>query len=566
MNRDGELPASAFKWTLVFHHDSHVHDGPPLAEGVTSGSFTLPTTGETADNVWYRLYLTVTDSKGLTNTVYRDILPRKTTVSFATNPAGLQVVVDGKTFSTQQSLSIIGVEGITREISVPSPQTIDGITYEFESWSQGGSASQTIATPADDVTYTATFTATSKPNQPDNSAFYRAINLHGDALTIDGYSWEGSNADNLTHNGYTFTDNNVALSPETDESRTAMIRSSVYAQNLSLSLSSVPDGNYDVYLYVWEDNDPQTYTIYLQGNAVKQNHYSGAAGTWEKIGPYTIAANNGAIELTTSGGDANISGIEIWKSTNTPPTPGTATYAINAGGGASGAFTEDSYFNGGLVYATDASVNGSNEISPAPENVYQTERYGNFTYTFPNLKAGQAYTVRLHFAENWFNEAGQRLFNVTINGNQELANYDIFAAVGEKNKAIVKEFLAQANSQGEIVIDFSSVLDNALVDGIEIKELSTASARVRIESSRVSMSVHPNPADEAFTVSYEAAAAETVKLTITDMYSRTYSQTTHSAQPGTNNFVVQSGTMPSGTYLVTIRNGNEVLVEKVFIR
>ena len=41
--------------------------------GATSGSFTIPTTGETATNVWYRIYLTVRDSGGLTHTTLRDV-------------------------------------------------------------------------------------------------------------------------------------------------------------------------------------------------------------------------------------------------------------------------------------------------------------------------------------------------------------------------------------------------------------------------------------------------------------------------------------------------------------
>ena len=44
---------------------------------VMKGSFTIPIEGEVSANVWYRLYLTVTDSGGLTYTSYRDIYPQK---------------------------------------------------------------------------------------------------------------------------------------------------------------------------------------------------------------------------------------------------------------------------------------------------------------------------------------------------------------------------------------------------------------------------------------------------------------------------------------------------------
>ena len=39
---DGNLPASAFSWTVLFHHDTHTHPELGPINGVTSGSFTPP--------------------------------------------------------------------------------------------------------------------------------------------------------------------------------------------------------------------------------------------------------------------------------------------------------------------------------------------------------------------------------------------------------------------------------------------------------------------------------------------------------------------------------------------
>ena len=47
--------------------------------------------------------------------------------------------------------------------------------------------------------------------------------------------------------------------------------------------------------------------------------------------------------------------------------------------------------------------------NPAPEIVYQSERWGtNFSYTFSNLTVGAAYYVRLHFSEHNWTNVGQR--------------------------------------------------------------------------------------------------------------------------------------------------------------
>ena len=86
---DGARPPSAFTWRVDFHHDTHAHPFLPATSGMTSGTFVIPTTGETAANVWYRLFLTVTDSGGRTHTVQRDIVPRVVRLTLATSPTAL---------------------------------------------------------------------------------------------------------------------------------------------------------------------------------------------------------------------------------------------------------------------------------------------------------------------------------------------------------------------------------------------------------------------------------------------------------------------------------------------
>ncbi|MBT1699017.1 PQQ-dependent sugar dehydrogenase [Fulvivirgaceae bacterium PWU4] len=152
---DGILPASRFTWFADFHHDTHRHDGPPVASGTRSGSFTVPVRGETSDNVWYRLYLVVTDSQGASDTAYRDIHPRKSTFTLVSQPEGLQVSLDGLPVNTP--LAVVGVERLERTIGVVTPQVVDGKTYIFSAWLHGGAESQVISTPLEDTSYTAVY-------------------------------------------------------------------------------------------------------------------------------------------------------------------------------------------------------------------------------------------------------------------------------------------------------------------------------------------------------------------------------------------------------------------------
>lgn len=123
--------------------------------GSTGGTFVIPNTGETSANVFYRIYLTVRDSGGLTQTSYRDIDPRTATITLSGSPAGLTVTLDGQPHAAPYS--VLSVGGMLRTIGASSPQTVGGTTYYFRAWSDGGKATHTITTPATNTNYTVTF-------------------------------------------------------------------------------------------------------------------------------------------------------------------------------------------------------------------------------------------------------------------------------------------------------------------------------------------------------------------------------------------------------------------------
>ena len=152
--KTASLPAGALSWQINFHHDTHKHDEPPIS-GVSAGSFLIPNEGETSPNVWYRIILTATDSKGMTGKDSVDVNPRKSTFNFATNPPGLQILLDGQPLQTPAS--VISVEGMLRTIGVVTPQVKNEVTHIFESWSNGGPATQTLATPTYNLSLTAQF-------------------------------------------------------------------------------------------------------------------------------------------------------------------------------------------------------------------------------------------------------------------------------------------------------------------------------------------------------------------------------------------------------------------------
>ena len=146
---DGALPDSMFAWEVVFHHETHVHPGPSADQGVSSGSFIIPSSGEISPDVFYRLYLYAHDAFGALDTDSVDVYPRLTTFIINTQPQGLGVTVGGQ--PVQAPDTVLGVEGIIREIGAPYTQ----LGYFFSHWSNNGPLDQTFATPVDDTTFTA---------------------------------------------------------------------------------------------------------------------------------------------------------------------------------------------------------------------------------------------------------------------------------------------------------------------------------------------------------------------------------------------------------------------------
>lgn len=135
-----------------------------------------------------------------------------------------------------------------------------------------------------------------------------------------------------------------------------------------------------------------------------------------------------------------------------------ANIAINSGGPAVGSFVADTDFAGGRNGSVSKFVDLSSVTNPAPEQVYLTQRVGtgvgSFGYFIPNLIPGATYNVRLHFAEGFFTTSGSRVFNVVLNGQNVLSNFDIAAAAGGANKAVVKEFSVKADRYGLVMLQF----------------------------------------------------------------------------------------------------------------
>ncbi|MBF9236253.1 carbohydrate binding domain-containing protein [Hymenobacter sp. BT683] len=235
------------------------------------------------------------------------------------------------------------------------------------------------ATTSAPVAVTVAATTTSPTPAPTTGTFYRALNLGGPALTIDGRAWEAAaGASGFTTNAPSWSSPTGALSPATDAARATMLRTVLFGTGPTLALA-VPSGSYNVYLYIWEDNAPAIVNIQVEGRTVRTGYSTGSAGHWERLGPYAANVTDGTLNVSTSGENVNLSGLEIYKATsttaNTAPvvqlsapataTAGTALALTATASDANGTVARVEFFSGATKLGEDTTAPYAFSFAPA---------------------------------------------------------------------------------------------------------------------------------------------------------------------------------------------------------
>jgi hypothetical protein len=147
------------------------------------------------------------------------------------------------------------------------------------------------------------------------------------------------------------------------------------------------------------------------------------------------------------------------------PAQPTVIWAVNAGGpkytdGQGIVYRGNTQFSTGGAYTTTAAIAGTTD-----DRLYQSERYGDFSYTIP--VANGDYLVTLKFAEIYWTQPGQRVFNVLLEGVKVISNLDLVAKVGPNTAYDVT--LPVHVTDGKLNIKFKSVVDYAKVSAIMVQ-------------------------------------------------------------------------------------------------
>ena len=129
----------------------------------------------------------------------------------------------------------------------------------------------------------------------------------------------------------------------------------------------------------------------------------------------------------------------------------------------------DRYYNSGRTHPLLQPVTGTDD-----PGLYSSERFGNFSYTFPVAQG--TYTAILHFSEAYHGASnpggggtGSRIFDIYFNGVALRREFDIFKEAGGANRALRIEFHGlKPNALGKLVFTFQPISNYPCVNAIEI--------------------------------------------------------------------------------------------------
>jgi hypothetical protein len=158
---DGALSSDRLSWRVELHRgldtvivqDNAVGEAgfyAPLVTDIASVA-AAPATPD----VFYRVILRATDSKGATAEVYKDVQPKVVPVNLLTLPGNLKLKLNGNEVTTPATFHL--VQGSRHEIAGVT-QEAEGSTYLFDSWMSGSpEATQVAFIPEEATAYTAQY-------------------------------------------------------------------------------------------------------------------------------------------------------------------------------------------------------------------------------------------------------------------------------------------------------------------------------------------------------------------------------------------------------------------------
>ena len=222
-------------------------------------------------------------------------------------------------------------------------------------------------------------------------------------------------------------------------------------------------------------NDVASFSIVSEvGEASKILVYSGDGQTGESG---QLAAQDLTVLVTDDEGNPKAGEAVKFTVTNgdgITKLPAPYTLRVNVGSEQQYVDTDDNVWNadqdfnnGSYGYRGGRTASNTYPVrKTADDKIYQSQRWGEFEYWVGNLENGN-YQVILHFSESQYADPGHRVFDVKLEGDTRLSNFDISKEADGKHIAISREFSVFIDD-GTLNIEFVRKDENPMLVGLEV--------------------------------------------------------------------------------------------------
>lgn len=248
----------------------------------------------------------------------------------------------------------------------------------------------------------------------------------------------------------------------------------------------------------------------------------------------------------------------------------------------------------GIVFEADKFYTGTYKyVNPNIWDIYQTtydELYfterasdndlGMFSYNIP--VRGKDFIVCLHFAEVYWNcpggqpgGVGSRIFNIDLEGNRVLQNYDIIADAGCRT-AVVKYFDVTVIDD-TLNIKFKPSVNRPKISAIEVVSKKSGQTPLGVNSELINSELpdnyelkqnYPNPFNPSTNITFAVKDAGFVKLIVYNSLGEEVEQLINEFKnPGTYEVTFDAssakGSLTSGIYYYRLESGSFVQTKRM---
>jgi hypothetical protein len=179
------------------------------------------------------------------------------------------------------------------------------------------------------------------------------------------------------------------------------------------------------------------------------------------------------------------------------------------------------------------------------------------------LKNGN-YNLKMFFVESEKTKAGERVFDVFINGEEKISHFDIFNETGT-NKVLEKTINGINVDDNLLEIYFKPENGFPIIHGIIIGRDSTTSVEdSNTRTGGIGLESYPNPFNSTTNIRFTLAKQNTVKISVYDALGRLCRILTYEKfDTGDHIIKFNAGSLSSGLYFVSLNTPDKAMFRKI---